>query len=80
MFVKTFQSNTVYVFTEDIYLLIRAIIGFFVVRSESEFLLNLAVLNDSVPLAEQNMLDCTLLGLQGFWQKKREMSLFCERG
>ena len=47
------------------YLLIWAISGLIVLENDSGLLLALAILNDSVPMAEKTILDGTLLDLSG---------------
>ena len=43
----------------------REISGLIAVKNESGLLLALVILNDSAPIAEKTMLDCTQLDLSG---------------
>ena len=67
MFIKKIQNNTIYFFNGDTstcsYGKMSSLVA---VENDSGLLLALASHNDSAPIAEQTMLNGTLLDLSGF--------------
>ena len=60
------------------WLLTETISGLIAVENDLGLLLALEILNDSVAMAEQTILDSTLLEMSGIL--KKEMNLFYQRG